>query len=121
MRKIAKDALKHSDEYKRAPGEVRLPPHGYNKAKAKLQAEDHHFERARREFGFEFGVFVDGALMEADSVMALAEMLPQDRLQWIARERLAWKDQACNAVAGYMRALNVSHEEMLRHLKSRRE
>jgi hypothetical protein len=38
LRKIAKDALRRSDEYRRAPGEVSPPPHGYNKAKAKLQA-----------------------------------------------------------------------------------
>jgi hypothetical protein len=87
LRKIANDARKRSDEYKRALGEVRLPPYGYNKVKAKLQTEGHDFERARREFGFEEGLFLDGALMTAHDVMALAEMSRPERLEEIAKTR----------------------------------
>ena len=57
------------------------------------------------------------ALMDAHSVIALTEMPPQEQLQRIARARLATKDFACAAVASYMRALNVSREDMLRYFE----
>jgi hypothetical protein len=37
-----------------------LASHGYGRAKTQLIAQGHEFERTRREFGFEEGVFIDG-------------------------------------------------------------
>jgi hypothetical protein len=47
------------------------PPYGYGQAKAQLQAQGHHFERTRREFRFEEGVFVDGAFLGSHEVIEL--------------------------------------------------
>ena len=55
------------------------PPHGYGRAKSQLLAQGHCFERARREFGFEEGVFVDGAFLGTLEVIRLAELPPQER------------------------------------------
>src|SRR6516225_1071610 len=52
------------------------PPYGYNRAKEQLINAGHHFQRARREFGFEEGVFVDGAFISSYEVIALAELAP---------------------------------------------
>jgi hypothetical protein len=89
------------------------PPHGYVVAKEQLIREGHEFERVRREFGFEEGVFVDGAFMGTFDVIELARLPTRERQQNLAEQRLATKDFACGAVRGYMAALRVSLAELV--------
>jgi len=96
------------------------PPQGYARAKGQLIAQGHVFERARREFGFEEGVFVDGAFMRTDEVIALADLSPKERQQRITERRREWKDDACGAVEGYMGAMHVSFEELARYILERK-
>lgn len=100
------------------------PVHGYNAAKAKLIAAGHHFERARREWGFEAGVFVDGALLGpigfgdgSESVLSLADMTPAERKSYLDSEREATKQFACDAVESFMEEMRVTMDELTRHLQ----
>jgi hypothetical protein len=97
------------------------PPYGHAKAMGQLQAASHHFERARREFGFEEGVFVDGAFLGSHEVIELAKMSLSDRKQYIGEKRHEDKHHACGAVEGYMAALHVSPDELIRYREVRRE
>ena len=65
------------------------PPRGYGRAKEQMIKEGHQFERARREFGFEEGVFVDGAFLGTSEVIDLATLPLQQRQQRIAEHRRA--------------------------------
>jgi hypothetical protein len=91
------------------------PPHGYGKAKEQLIAAGHRFERARRDFGFEEGTFLDGAFLGSSEVIALASLSPPERKRQLAEIRQARKEDACDAVVGYMAALHVTRDELLRH------
>jgi hypothetical protein len=93
------------------------PPYGYERAKAQLLTEGRHFERARREFGFEEGVFVDGAFLGTPTVIRLAELPPQERQRLLAEGRRDGKNFACNAVRGYMEALQVSLDELIAYFE----
>jgi hypothetical protein len=95
--------------------------HGYEKAKAELQTLGHRFEHARREFGFEEGVFVDGALINSLAVIELAKLSPGDRQQQLAEARKDNKDFACSAVASYMRAMWVSLDELTQYVEGRED
>jgi hypothetical protein len=95
------------------------PPHGYPQAKAQLQADGHQFERARREFGFEEGVFVDGAFLGSLEVIDLAKRSPRERARWLAERRLDHQD-ACRAVEGYMEVLRVSLDELVHYVETQR-
>ena len=97
------------------------PPHGYERAKAQLLAQGHHIERARREYGFEEGVFVDGAFLDTLMVIQLAELPPQERQRRLAEGRRDGKEFACNAVRGYMAALQVSRDELIQYLGTARD
>jgi hypothetical protein len=88
------------------------PPHGYAKAKDALLAAGHVFERARREFGFEEGVFVDGALLSSHEVIALAELAAAERQRWLDAKRAKTRDDAIGAVRSYMMALRTSLAEL---------
>jgi len=81
--------------------------------------EGHQFERARREFGFEEGVFVDGAFLGTSEVIDLATLPLQQRQQRIAEHRASEKQFACNAVIGYMECLHVSLDDLLRYFEAR--
>jgi hypothetical protein len=89
------------------------PPHGYNPAKQKLQVEGHVFERARREAGFEEGVFVDGAFVGSREVITMAAMPKKERERFLDQERRRGKDFAVSAVAHYMDVMRVSVDELL--------
>jgi hypothetical protein len=91
------------------------PPHGYGKAKEQLIAAGHCFERARHDFGFEEGTFLDGAFLGSHEVMALAPLPPPERKRRLAEIRQATKEDACSAVVGYMAALHVTRDELMRH------
>jgi hypothetical protein len=97
------------------------PPHGYPKAKEKLIAEGHSFQRARREWGFEEGVFVDGAYLGAGEVITLADLQPAEREQRLAERRGDGKDFACDAVEGYMAAMRVSLDDLIQNRRERDE
>jgi hypothetical protein len=97
------------------------PPHGYGKAKALLRAQGHHFEWARREWGFEEGTFVDGAFLGSGEVVALADLAPAERQERLAETRQQRKDMACVAVEGYMAALRVSLDELIQNRRARDE
>jgi hypothetical protein len=98
------------------------PPYGYAQAKQRLQAQGHRFVRARREFGFEEGTFIDGAYMDSHEVIILAELPPAEQEQLLAKRRLSEKDAACMSVSAYMRELEVSFEELSRYVeRCRRE
>jgi hypothetical protein len=97
------------------------PPHGYGRAKEQLIAEGHHFERARREFGFEEGTFVDGAYLGSSDVIDLAALPLEERQQRLAEARHATKDFACGAVEQYMAALHVSRDELIESRQRRDE
>jgi hypothetical protein len=88
------------------------PLPGYGLAKEQLIAAGHCFERARREAGFEEGVFVDGALLSSSEVIAFAELPLQERRRRLAEQRRATKDFACTAVAHYMQTLQVTRDEL---------
>ena len=75
-------------------------------------AEGHTFERARREFGFEEGVFVDGAYLSSHEGIAFVELSIEDRQQQLAEARLASKTFACTAVQSYMEALQVTLDDL---------
>jgi hypothetical protein len=109
-------------EQHEARGEHRLyqPPPGYGKAKSLLQSQGHHFERERRDFGFEEGVFVDGALLGTDEVIEIAKLTAHERQQWLGEQRHTRKSFACDAVEGYMNTLHVSREELLQYFAQRR-
>lgn len=109
--RLRKEA-KHSDTYVRAVGEVRPPPHGYHKAKQQLREQGHHFERTRREWGFEFGIFVDGAFVSSDDVIMLADMSKPERQQWLDAKRIDGKHDAIHAVRCYMAMMGVSLDEL---------
>jgi hypothetical protein len=49
---------------KKKMGEPSRPPVGYGRVKHEMMAQGHQFEAARREFGFEEGLFLDGALVD---------------------------------------------------------
>jgi hypothetical protein len=90
--------------------------HGYLQAKTKLLAKGHRFERTRREWGYEEGVFVDGALLRSEAVVALAALPPRERQKQLAENRIYSKDLACAAVKSYMEALQVSLDELIKHV-----
>jgi hypothetical protein len=93
------------------------PPHGYPKAKAELLGRGHTFERARREFGFKEGVFVDGAWLDSRAVIAYAALSPAECEQRLAEARDHTKRDACDMVESYMGALHVSLDELLQHFR----
>jgi hypothetical protein len=70
------------------------PAHGYGQSKALRRAQGHHFERAREEFGFEGGVFVDGAFLDTWAVVELAKLDPRERQQRLAKVRKDGKNCA---------------------------
>jgi hypothetical protein len=112
LREIAKDVRRRLDGCRKA--RVLAPPHGYDKAKAKLQAEGHEFERARREFRFEEGLFVDGAFVYAADVIALADLNAGERKRWLDDRRREFKDFAVNLVLAFMDRMRVSRDELFR-------
>jgi hypothetical protein len=91
------------------------PPKGYQQAKTKLQQQGHSFERARREFGFEEGTFIDGAFVLTREVIALVDLPASERQQWLADQRQRWKNFAVAAVMSYMKAMRVSVDELCGH------
>jgi hypothetical protein len=113
---------KREQEHLHQEGMRRLyqPPHGYGKAKEQLLAAGHEFERARREFGFEDGVFVDGAFLGSSEVIQLAELSQEERSQRLAARRIEQKDDACGAVEGYMARLHITLEELIAYAGGRR-
>jgi hypothetical protein len=92
------------------------PPYGYNRAKEQMIREGHEFERARRDWGFEEGVFVDSAFLSSSEVIELAAMPRQERVARIIDSRRLGKDFACSAVRAYMECMHVSLEEPALHL-----
>ncbi len=84
------------------------PPHGYNPAKEKLLKEGHVFERARREAGFEQGVFVDGAFLDSRNVVEMAKMPKAERERFLEQARRLGKDLAVSAVVHYMEMMRIS-------------
>jgi hypothetical protein len=90
------------------------PPPGYGAAKAKLIEQGHQFERARREWGHEEGVFVDGAFLSSNQVIELAKLPPPAAVARIAAIREQTKGDACGMVAAYMTSMHVSFEEIVR-------
>jgi hypothetical protein len=97
------------------------PPHGYAQAKEKLIAQRHVFEHARRHFGFEGGVFVDGAFLETHEVIELAKLTTEERRWRLADRRRETKDFACNAIKGYMAALHVTMDELTQSRRPERQ
>jgi hypothetical protein len=61
------------------------------KAKETLLAAGHCFERARHEFGFEEGVFLDGAFLSSADVIAMADISPHERKERLAKARCMTK------------------------------
>jgi hypothetical protein len=116
--RVRKAARKQREERQPRPYQT---AHGYEKAKAELQTLGHRFEHARREFGFEEGVFVDGALINSLAVIELAKLSPRDRQQQLAEARKDNKDFACSAVASYMRAMWVSLDELTQYVEGRED
>jgi len=90
-------------------------------AAKQMQHEGHDFERARSEFGFEEGVFVDGASVGTLEVIELAKLPVKERRTRITERRRATKDFACSAVGGYMNTLQVSREELVRYFEEREQ
>jgi hypothetical protein len=114
VRQRAKAALQLERELNNPLGRERLQPaYGYGKAKAKLIEEHHKFERARREFGFEEGIFLDGACVDSVEVVRLAALSPTERAGRIEVQRRATKDFAIMAVEGYMRHLHVTLDDLI--------
>jgi hypothetical protein len=105
----------------RQPGGRVSPAHGYQPAKQKMLAEGHTFERTRDEWGFEFGIFVDGALVDSGEVVHLATLPKTEREKVLAETRLRSKDFACHAVKCYMDALHVSFDELAAEIDQRRD
>ena len=99
----------------RRSGEVRPYVHGYPQAKQKMLAEGHTFERCRREWGFEEGVFVDGACVWSGEVVNLADLPLSERKQVLAERRRESKQFAVLAVECYMDALQVSLGDLYEH------
>ena len=105
----------------RRPNGLGYLPLGYNPATQQMQHEGHDFERARSEFGFEEGVFVDGASVGTLEVIELAKLPVKERRTRITERRRATKDFACSAVGGYMNTLQVSREELVRYFEEREQ
>jgi hypothetical protein len=91
LREAAKaEAARLEDERLRGGRRLYQPPHGYGKAKGQLQAEGHCFVRVPDDLGREFGgVFVDGASVSSNEVIALAALPPSERKQRLAEQRCA--------------------------------
>jgi hypothetical protein len=105
---------------RRAQGRRPYQPHpDYPDAKTQMRTE-HTFLSARREFGHEWGVFVDGALLSTQEVIELANLPRAERFQRLAEERQKRKSDACHEVVHYMRALHVTFEELLSFFESER-
>jgi hypothetical protein len=115
--KIAQEQQHHQEM--RGIRRLYQPPTGYGRAKEQLTAQGHEFERARRDFGFEEGVFVDGAFLDSTEVIELAAMPLKERQQRLAARRLATKDDACGAVKGYMARQRVSLDELVQYFEVR--
>ena len=107
-RHLAKTRAKAKANGLREPHQRYQPPHGYAQAKDTLIRQGHSFERARRDWGFEWGVFVDGAYLESGAAMQLVDMPPAERREYLAKERAVSKDLACAAVRSLMRDLRVT-------------
>jgi hypothetical protein len=88
------------------------PPFGYGPAKARLIAQGCVFTHASRDAGFEHGVFVDGAFINASDVFVLAEMPRPERDAWLAEHRSETKDFACSAVLHFMNRLRVTIDDL---------
>jgi hypothetical protein len=110
LREIARQRLLEAEE---AAGIwAHRPPKGYQAAKQKLQALGHHFERTRREWGFESGIFVDGALVDSRTVIALADLPAEERHRILDEARRNWKADACYAVRCFMETMQVTLDEL---------
>ena len=115
--KLRETARRRLLEWKQARGiGTYQPPVGYARAKGKLLAQGRHFERARRDWGFEEGVFIDGALMGTLEVIKLAELSPPEQQRVLAEHQRDTKADACSAVQAYMKELWVSLDELTRYL-----
>ena len=119
-RKRETEAARPSQQEQELLRRAYQPPFGYGRAKQQLIDQGHQFARARREFGFEEGVFVDGALLGSRQVIALAEQSPHERQQWLAEQRRATKVFACNSVQQYMELMRVSLDELITAAKGRK-
>jgi hypothetical protein len=108
LRRIAREEAAKASER-----QAYRPPHGYGNAKQTLIDKGHCFVRAKREYGFEEGVFVDGAYLGSQEVIELAEISQRkDRDAWLAKRRIETKADACGAVQGYMNDLQVTLKEL---------
>lgn len=111
LRQQARDRARRDGP--RAPSVVRPPPDGYAQAKQALQESGHCFERTRREWGFEEGVFVDGVLVTGADVVMLAAMPPPERKQGLDDRRPQGKHHAIHAVRCYMDMMRVGLDDLL--------
>ena len=97
------------------------PAAGYSLARGQLKADGHQFERARREWGFEEGVFIDGAFMDSYEVVQLSKLPADARKKQIVERRYESKSQACFAVESYMSELKVSRAELITYFNQKDE
>jgi hypothetical protein len=102
-------------------GDALRPPYGYQAAKDQMIHEGHVFERTRREWGFEEGVFVDGAMLSGSEIIKLAKLPIAERKSRIAEARTMMKNQACFAVECYMERLHVTFEELSTYIESQQK
>ena len=110
------EAARMRQQGQEPPHKPYQPPYGYQRAKQTLMAQGHEFVRAAREAGFEEGVFVDGAFVGAGEVIVLAGLSASERKQRLAERRRDTKWLACNLVEHYMAMLQVSPDELARHI-----
>ncbi len=95
-----------------AEGRAYLPPTGYGRAKQQLQDQGHHFTRARREWGFEEGTFVDGVFTSTHHVIDLAKLPAHECRQRIEEDREMMKQFSVDSVLSYMQEMHVTLDEL---------
>ena len=111
--KLREEARKALIAFRQAQGVGTCqPPHGYAKAKQTLQMEGRVFERARRDWGFEDGVFVDGAFISSHEVIRLADTAPADVDRVLADRRRDTKSFAIDAVLAFAAGMRVSLKDL---------